>query len=53
MIMSFLGSIGNLMKGSVIEDLLIEVHAENTVNHTVSGKVFSRALCAHFLTEAV
>ena len=52
-IISFLGSIGNLMKGSGIEDLFIEVHAENTVNHTVSGKAFSRPLRAHFLTEVV
>ena len=53
MMMSFLGSIGNLMKGSSIEDLLIEVYAENTVSHIMSGKAVSRALRAHFLTEAV
>ena len=41
------------MKGSGIEDLLIEVYAENTVNHVMSGKAVSRDLCSHFLTEAV
>ena len=53
MIMSFLGSIGNFMKGSGIEGLFIEVHAESTVNHTMSRRAFSRALHTHFLTEAV
>ena len=53
MIMSFLGSIGNFMKGSGIEGLFIEVHAEITVNHTMSRKAFSRALHIHFLTEGV
>ena len=53
MMMSFLGSIGNLMKGSGIEDLFIEVYAENSVNHILLGKAVSRALRTHFLTEAV
>ena len=44
--MSFLGSIQNLMKGSGIENLLIEVYAENTVNHIMSGKAVSGALHA-------
>ena len=52
MMMSFLGSIGSLMKGSGIEDLFIEVYAENTVSHIMSGKAVSRALRGHFLTEA-
>ena len=51
MITSFLGSIGNFMKGSGIEGLFIEVHAEITVNHTMSRKPVSRALHTHFLTE--
>ena len=51
MITSFLGSIENFMKGSGIEGLFIEVHAESTVNHTMSRKAFSRALHTHFLTE--
>ena len=51
MITSFLGSIRNFMKGSGIEGLFIEVHAEITVNHTMSRKAFSRALHTHFLTE--
>ena len=45
--------IENLIKGSSIEYLFIEVYAENTVNHIMSGKVVSRALRTHFLTEAI
>ena len=50
--MSFLGSIGQLMKGSGLETLFGEVYAEHTVVHLMSGKAISRALRAHFLTEA-
>ena len=53
MMVSYLGSIGNLMIGSGIEDLFIEVYAQNTVSHIMSGKAVPRALHAHFLTEAV
>ena len=28
------------------------MYAENTVNHILSGKAVSTALCAHFFTEA-
>ena len=47
-LMSFLGSIGNMMKGSGLE----EVYAENSVVHMRSGKAISRALRAHFLAES-
>ena len=46
MMMSFLGSVWNLMKGSGLEDLFAEVYAENTVSHIISGKAVSRALRA-------
>ena len=51
-VMSFLGSVGNMMKGSGLEELFAEVYAEHSVIHMMSGKAFSRALCAHFLTES-
>ena len=51
--MSFLESIGNLMKGSGIEEFFIEVYAENPLGHIMSGKAVSRSLRSHFLTEAV
>ena len=50
--MSFLGSLGELMKGSGLEDLFGEVYAEHSVTHMMSGKAVSRALRAHFLAEA-
>lgn len=51
-LMSFLGSIGNLMKGSGLEELFEEVYAVNSVPHMMSGKAFSRALRAHTLAES-
>ena len=50
--MSFLGSIGTLMKGTGLEDLLSEVYAENSVVHMMSGKAIARAIRAHFLVES-
>ena len=50
--MSFLGSIGKLMAGSGIEELLAEVYAENSVEHMLSGKAVSRFLGGHFLVES-
>ena len=50
--MSFLGSVGNMMKGSDLEKLFAEVYAGHSVIHMMSGKAFSRALHAHFLTES-
>ena len=50
--MSFLGSIGTLMKGSGLEDLLSQVYAENSVKHMMSGKAVVRAIRAHILVES-
>ena len=36
--MSFLGSIGAVMKGSGIEESIEQIYAENTVQHIISGK---------------
>ena len=49
-LMSFLESISTLVKGSGLEDLFAEVHAENSVIHIVSGKAIARA---HFLAQSV
>ena len=51
-LMSFLGSIGAIMKGSGLEDLLSEVYAENSVIHMVSGKAVARAIRGHLLVES-
>ena len=50
--MSFLGSIGHLMKGSGIEDMLEVIYASNTVGHILSGKAVSRAIRGHFIVDA-
>ena len=51
--MSFLGSIGELMKRSSLEDLFAEVYAEHSAKHMISGTAISRALHAHHLVEIV
>ena len=50
-LMSFLGSIDAIMKGSGLEDLLAQVYAENCITH-ISGKVVSRAIRGHLLVES-
>ena len=47
-VMSFLGAIGKIMKGSGLQVLLAEVYAEHSVEHILSGKAASRALRVHF-----
>ena len=51
-LMSFLGSIGEVIKGSGIEDLLSEVYAENSIPHILSGKAIARAIRGHILVES-
>ena len=51
-LMSFLGSIGNVMAGSGLEEVFTEIYAQNVVPHIISGKAVSRALRGHFLVEA-
>lgn len=51
-VMSFLGSIGKMMKGSGIEEVFAEVYAENSVEDIISGKAVSRAIRAHFMVES-
>lgn len=50
--MSFLGSIGTLMKGSGIEELQGEIYAANVIQHIVSGKEDAQALPGHILVKA-
>ena len=50
--MSFIGSIGFMMKGSGLEEALETVYGTNVVNHIISGKAVSRAVRGHFLVEA-
>ena len=49
LMMSFIGSISHLMKGSGISEVLGTVYGSNAVEHMISGKAVSRALRGHFL----
>ena len=48
---SFMGCIGMLMRGSGLADLLEEVYSEVTVKDMMVGKAVSRAIRGHLLTE--
>lgn len=50
--MSYLGSIGHLMSGSGLQELLEVVYAPNSVVHMMSGKAVSRAVRGHLLVDA-
>lgn len=50
--MSFLGSIGHLMSGTGLQELLEVVYAGNAVVHMLSGKSVSRAVRGHILVDA-
>ncbi|CAC5372507.1 unnamed protein product [Mytilus coruscus] len=49
--MSFLGSIGRLMAGSGLHEVLETVYASNAVNHMLSGKAVSRAVRGFMMVE--
>lgn len=50
-IMSFLGSIGHLMAGAGLQEVLETLYASQAVNHMLSGKAVERALRGHLLVE--
>ena len=52
LMMSFIGSIGHLMKRSGISETLETVYGPNAVEHILSGKAVSRALRGHFLISS-
>ena len=52
LLMSYMGSIGSLMKASGLEESMEQIYAKNTVPHIISGKAIARALRAHFLVES-
>ena len=49
--MSFLGSIGSVMKGSGLEEALENAYRPTAITHTMSCKAVSRALRGYFLVE--
>ena len=51
--MSFLGSIGHLMVGTGLQELLEVIFAGNTVAHILSGKAVACAIRGHLLLDSV
>ncbi len=49
--MSFLGTIGHLMAGTGLRELLECIYAGNTVGHMLGGKAVSRAVRGHLLVS--
>jgi hypothetical protein len=48
-VMSFLGSIGSLMAGTGLSDVLENCYGPNTVSQMLAGKSVARAVRGHFL----
>ena len=52
LMMSYVGSLGFVMKGSGLQEALETIYGSNTVKHMFTGKATARALRGHFLTES-
>lgn len=50
-LMSYLGSIANVMRGSGLEDMLSLMYGSNTIEHILTGKAYARAIRGHFLVQ--
>jgi hypothetical protein len=53
MLMSVLGSVGHMMRGSGLENILSIIYGPNTVEHVLSGKGYARAIRGHFMIHRV
>ena len=51
MTMSFIGSMGHLMAGSGLKELLELIYTPNAVDHILTGEAVSRAVRAHILLD--
>jgi hypothetical protein len=51
MMMSYLGSLGSVMLGSGLTEVLYTCFGPNTVGHMMSGKAVSKAVLGHFLVD--
>ena len=49
-LMSFLGSIGSLMKGIILRKTLETAYVQLTVGHTMTGKAFTKAVRGHMMS---
>ena len=46
-----MGAVGNIVAGSELEELWSTVYAKASVVYMITGRVYARALRAHFLTQ--
>lgn len=53
LLMSFMGSIGIIMAGSGLKELLTTIFAENSVDKILTGHAYSRAVRVHILIHYV
>jgi len=51
-LMSFLGSIGSMMRGSGLEEVMGLIFGANTMEHVLSGKAYARAVRGHFILHS-
>lgn len=51
LLMSFMGSIGYIMGGSGLKEVLSVIYAPNSVDHMLSGHAYSRAIRGHTLLQ--
>ena len=49
---SYLGCIGYIMEGSGLAEAMEVLYGPNTVQYILKGAAYSKALRAHFLTDA-
>ena len=49
--MSFLGSVGCIMQGTELTEVIEEIYAGNIVKHIMSGHAVSRAMRAHNIVD--
>lgn len=50
-LMSFLGSIGHMMRGSGIEEIMGLLFGSTTTEYVLSGKAYARAVRGHFIVH--
>ena len=50
--MSYVGSVGHIMEGSGLQEVMSIIYAEDTVPHLFSGKAYARAIRAHSIISS-
>lgn len=51
--MSFMGTIGMIMEGSALKEVLATIFEPNSIRKVMSGHSYARAVRAHILTQLV